>query len=897
LKEVTIDRITTNKNHDAIRIYMSCPKLIRKSRIYRLEDEIGRLLYPGKRTKGHIVETFLLPEGQFTPESLFSEYSDSIWEEVNHNNKMLFHILKNADFSFDGDDITIVLEDNTVARKSEGEIRELISGIFTDRCGLNINIKVEYKPRIENHYHTDAEKKIENRLREIENNLNRAKLLEEAAAANDDGEGEKNGSKGKDGSKGKADNGGASGDKGGFNRDGKDKWGNKEAGAKRPLSLVRSSKPNVIYGRDFYDKPIPIADTENPIGLCTIMGEVLSVEVTPIKNEREIVTFVMTDDTDSIKVKIFLTNDQSKVFQSTLSKGMFVTVKGEVTSDSFEHEIIMSSVKGIMTISDFRHHREDKAEEKRVELHAHTKMSDMDAVADVGKLISTAKRWGHKAVAITDHAVVQSFPDADHALKKDDNIKIIYGMEAYMVDDTKPIAINEAGQTLSDSFVVFDIETTGLNCRKCKIIEIGAVRYQNGKMTDRFSEFVNPLQKISPYTTELTSITDADVKDADTIETVLPRFMEFCGNDVLVAHNADFDTGCMIANALKLGIDWRFTHIDTVPLSKFLFPELAKHNLDAVAKRCNVVNAHHHRAIDDAVATAEIFSYMVGELLGRGINTLKDLNEKGRFTDENIMKEAHQAHVTLIAKNDMGRINLYHLVSRSHLDYLTHSAPKKPVLPKSLIEKYREGLIIGSACDEGQIYQTMLLGKADQEIERVAGFYDFYEVQPVANNAGYIGGDKYEIESEEDLRDINRRIVALGEKHKKMVVATGDVHMIEPEDRIYRQIILKQRKRLDGEKDSLCYFRTTDEMLEEFSYLGHDKAYEIVVKNSNEIADMCERIHPTRPDKCPPVIENSDETLRKICYNKVHEIYGENVPEVVSARLERELNSIISNGY
>lgn len=891
LKEVRVDRIASNAKKDALRIYMSSPNFLKASRIKRLESEIKSHYFSGDNVRIEICMSYELPK-ELSAKEVFFSYKDSMWEEIFREEKILFHLLRDAEFDFDGNVLTITLYESSVARESEKQIAELFDRIFAKRCGFDITFRFKYKTEKKTNFRVDSEKKIENLVREIENNVNRERLKEKAEEKPDD---EENKQKRQNGSASYRRDKGAGGGNGNGYADKKGEGGY----VKRPLSLVRSSKPNVIYGRDFNDTPLAISDTNEPIGTCAVSGEVIGVEQTPIKNERVIFTFTLTDDTDTIKVKLFLTEDQAKTFEKTLTEGIFVSVKGEATFDSFDKQVVLSSVKGIMTVGDFRTHRQDTAEEKRVELHAHTKMSDMDGLCDVKRLINTAKSFGHKAVAITDHAVVQAFPDADSAAGSD--IKVIYGMEAFIVDDLKPIVINEAGQDMDSSFVIFDIETTGLNSRKCKVIEIGAVKYEGGRITERFSEFVNPKQLLSANTTKLTSITDADLADAATIDVVLPKFIEFCGDSVLVAHNADFDTGCMIAQAHLLGIDWHFTHIDTIPLAKFLYPELKGYGLDAVAKRCNVTNAHHHRAVADAEATAEIFSYMRNDLRERKIFTLKELNEKGVFTDDNIRKEPHPAHCMLLAKNDLGRVNLYHLVSISHLTYLTTYEPRIPVLPKSVIEKYREGLIVGSACSEGELFQAMLLGKADGEVERVADFYDYFEIQPVHNNADLIGGDKYEVESEEDIREINRRIVRLGEKLGRIVVATGDVHMIEESDRIYRSVILSKRKpnrrRHETEKDLSLYFMTTDEMLSEFSYLGREKAFEVVVTNSNMISDMCERIHPTRPDKCPPVIENSDETLRKICYNKAHEIYGDDLPEPVTARLERELTSIISNGY
>ena len=529
---------------------------------------------------------------------------------------------------------------------------------------------------------------------------------------------------------------------------------------------------------------------------------------------------------------------------------------------------------------------------KRVELHCHTKMSDMDGVSDVKDILKRAMSWGHKALAITDHGAVQAFPDADHTVPKDSDFKVIYGVEAYLVDDLKGIVTNSKDQSLMGDYVVFDLETTGFNPDKNKIIEIGAVKISGGEIVGRFSEFVNPREPIPFRITELTSIRDDMVIDAPSIEEILPRFMEFCQGAIMVAHNADFDMSFILADCKRQGIDCDFTYIDTVALARFLLPNLSRYKLDNVAKALGVSLEHHHRAVDDAECTAHIFEKCQKMLLDRGYDTLDKVNEAGAASTETIRKMPSY-HCIILAKNDLGRINLYRLVSESHLEYFY----RRPKIPKSELQKYREGLIVGSACEAGELYRAIVNGRSEEEIARIVSFYDYLEIQPIGNNAFMLKEEDGTVKTEEDLRDINRRIVRLGEEFKKPVAATCDVHFLDPEDEIYRRIIMAGKGFKDADDQAPLYLRTTEEMLEEFSYLGSDKAEEVVITNTNRIADMCEKISPTRPDKCPPVIENSDAMLRKICYDKAHSMYGENLPEIVVERLERELNSIISNGY
>ena len=465
-------------------------------------------------------------------------------------------------------------------------------------------------------------------------------------------------------------------------------------------------------------------------------------------------------------------------------------------------------------------------------------------------------------------------------------------MEGYLVDDMKELVENGAGQSLDHTCVVFDIETTGFSPLKNRIIEIGAVRVEEGRIVDKFSSFVNPDVPIPFEIEKLTGINDNMVLDAPKIDRVLPEFLEFCRGAVMVAHNAGFDISFIKENARQQGLEFNPTVLDTVSLARVLLPNLNRFKLDTVAKELKINLANHHRAVDDAGATAEIFVRFIKMLKERDIFDLSQLNELSRMTVEMIRKMPTY-HIIIIAKNDVGRVNLYRLVSESNLTYFA----RRPRIPKSLLSQYREGLIIGSACEAGELYQALLRGVPDTEIHKIVDFYDYLEIQPLGNNAFMLRDEKSPVNSEEELMDLNRRIVGLGEQYNKPVCATCDVHFLDPEDEVYRRIIMSSKGFKDADDQAPLYLRTTDEMLREFEYLGSDKAEEVVITNTRKIAAMCERIEPVRPDKCAPVIPNSDETLRSICYNKAHEMYGENLPKIVVDRLERELNSIISNGF
>ena len=665
---------------------------------------------------------------------------------------------------------------------------------------------------------------------------------------------------------------------------------------RRDYPLKRSDDPNVIYGRDFDDMPIELKTVTGEMGEITFRGQVISFDTREIRNEKTIVMFAVTDFTDTIMVKMFTRNDQLPDLLAEIKKGVFLKIKGVTTIDKFDGELTIGSVTGIRKTSDFRVTRKDKYPEKRVELHCHTKMSDMDGVSEAKDLVKRAHDWGHPAIAITDHGVVQGFTDANHVIEdldKDDPFKVIYGVEGYLVDDLTKIAENEKGQDLEGTYVVFDIETTGFSAVTDRIIEIGAVKVEDGKITDKFSTFVNPKRPIPFRITELTGITDEMVIGSPDIETILPQFIEFIGDAVLVAHNASFDVGFIEQNCKRQKIEADFTYVDTVALARVLLPALNRFKLDTVAKALNISLENHHRAVDDAGCTAEIFVKFVQMLKERELTTLAKVNEFGDLNPDSI-KKLPTYHVIILARNDIGRVNLYQLVSASHLVYYN----RRPRIPKSVLNEHREGLIVGSACEAGELYRALLDGKPDETIAKIVDFYDYLEIQPLGNNAFMVESDKVtSVNSMEDIMDLNRKIVHLGEQFHKPVVGTCDVHFMDPEDEVYRRIIMAGKGFGDADKQAPLYLRTTEEMLDEFAYLGSEKAYEVVIRNTNLIADMIEKISPVRPDKCPPVIENSDQMLRDICYNKAHSMYGDPLPEIVHERLERELNSIISNGF
>ena len=647
------------------------------------------------------------------------------------------------------------------------------------------------------------------------------------------------------------------------------------------------SSPDYIVGSAFEILPVPISTIKTPRSKVIFLGEIFSFTKEANRTgDKFNITFGIFDGNASIYVKQFsvLPEDASE-FADKIKTGMAVAVHGYVKPERNDDELYMTYTD-IAVIS--KQTRTDNAPKKRVELHLHTNMSAMDALIAPDVAVKTAKKWGHPAVAITDHGNVQGFPEAMIASEKAD-MKVIYGMEAYFVNDTASAVYGNYGGNFSDEFIVFDIETTGLSALNCKITEIGAVKIKNGEILERYNTFVNPECPIPEEITKLTSITDEMVADARTIDEVLPEFLAFVGDRLLIAHNADFDTSFIRVAAKTLEIPFANPYLDTVGLSRFLNPELKSHKLNLLAEHYKLGDFHHHRACDDAEMLAMIFFGMAKQLEKLDIKNFVDLqNEMSANADPLQLKPYHQI---ILVKNQAGLKNLYRLISKSYLDYYR----RNPRIPKTELEKHREGLIIGSACEAGELFCAILEDKPEHELEEIVNFYDYLEIQPICNNRFLV--DEGRVADDEGLRNLNRRIVALGEKYNKPVVATCDAHFLNDEDEIYRKILLAGMKFKDADRDIHLYYRTTEEMLEEFSYLGEEKAYEVVVENTNKINDMIESVRPIPKGSYTPNMEGAEEELQEKCWTRAKAMYGDPVPELVSKRLEKELTSIIKNGF
>ncbi len=909
-EQVSVEKVSATKRKDLIRIYIFCDRLIQKEIIFTVEQRIKTGLFADAPLTIKIYEKYQL-SAQYNPEKLMNTYRDSILMELREYDHIEYSTFKNASVTYPDDKrVLLTVEDSVLARSRSEDLLRVLEKIFNDRCGFSCTFMIEYRETEKKRKREEDDRMIAMQVAEITARANR-EVKEEAPTVEEKTEPEikpaiekKNPGETKQTAANTAQKtgkpfgerqGGFEKGRGGFNR-----------------QVKKSDNPDVLYGRDFEEEAIAMEEIMGEMGEVVIRGKILNLEKREIRNEKTIVSFDITDFTDTMTVKMFTRNDQLDEILEGIKKGAFIKIKGVTVIDKFDNELTIGSIVGVKKIPDFTTSRMDNSARKRVELHCHTKMSDMDGVSEAKDIVKRAYQWGHPAIAITDHGVVQSFPDANHVWEdlwkaekakrkeageaepdKQDFFKVIYGVEAYLVDDLKEIVTGAKEQSLEETYVVFDIETTGFSPVKNRIIEIGAVKVEKGEITDRYSAFVNPDVPIPFEIEKLTGINDNMVVDAPYIEEILPQFLAFCDDAVLVAHNANFDMSFIMENAKRFNIEREFTYVDTLGMARVLLPSQSKHTLDATAKTLGVSLENHHRAVDDAQATAEIFVKFIPMLKKEGIETLNQINALGASSVEAISK-LPSYHAIILAQNNIGRMNLYKLVSESHLTYFN----RRPKVPKSLFTKYREGLLLGSACEAGELYRALLEGKSDTEIARLVNFYDYLEIQPTGNNKFMIVSDKHpNINSEEDIQAVNKKIVELGEQFKKPVVATCDVHFLDPEDEVYRRIIMAGKGFTDADDQAPLFLRTTEEMLKEFEYLGSDKAEEVVITNTNLIADTIDCMSPVRPDKCPPVIEDSDHTLTTICYNKAHEMYGENLPVIVEERLKKELHSIITNGF
>lgn len=838
-RETTVLSLTIHRKEREIVTEIAADEVIPPLYWEKLRKEMMQQL-PGVK-EVHIFPKYQLMDKE--PKAVLADFWDTIRSHVAAQSKVCSGVISDADWDYQDGKMQIFVKHNMAYYLSQKKLDDAVAKLVQEETGLAMSVQFK-----------NIQSSEEDRARmEQEQRTKTEELLQQIASATQAAEQAKVSA---------------------------------EVGA-----VSEAVSRGILFGKEFTGTPVKIVDTKIPGESVIVEGNIFNIEPREIKGEKYIVSFDITDKSDSTTVKFFV---KRSVFDNELKdkikKDAYLRVQGEVQFDKYAKEINIMA-KAIMT-AQAPPPRMDTAEEKRVELHLHTQMSSMDGVTPVKTYIKRAIEWGHKAIAITDHGVVQAFPDAMNAADKSD-LKVIYGVEAYLIDDLGNAVFSPRGQNLDDTYVVFDIETTGLSKEKEMITEIGAVKVADGKIIDRFSTFVNPQRPISAEITKLTGITDDMVKDAPTIENVLPEFLKFCEDTVLVAHNASFDTGFIRIAAERAGLgELHHTVVDTLELARALLPELNKHKLDIVCEYLGVTLNGHHRAVNDAEATAEVFIKFLDMLAEKKIFTLDEINVLASRTVN--YKKLRAYHAIILVKNYTGLRNLYELVSMAHIDYFF----RRPRIPKSKFMQMREGLILGSACEAGELYRALLDGEPKQRIEELVHFYDYLEIQPLGNNKFMIDSPRVEnIHSMEDIKNMNRKIVELGETYGKPVVATCDVHFIDPDDAAYRKIIMAAEGFPDADNQPPLYFRTTDEMLAEFDYLGEEKAREVVITNTNLIADQIEKIKPIPDETFPPKIEGADEQLRQICMDKAHSIYGDPLPPLVQERLETELNSIISNGY
>ena len=838
-RETTVLSLTIHRKEREIVTEIAADEVIPPLYWEKLRKEMMQQL-PGVK-EVHIFPKYQLMDKE--PKAVLADFWDTIRSHVAAQSKVCSGVISDADWDYQDGKMQIFVKHNMAYYLSQKKLDDAVAKLVQEETGLAMSVQFK-----------NVQSSEEDRARmEQEQRTKTEELLQQIASATQATEQAKVSA---------------------------------EVGA-----VSEAVSRGILFGKEFTGTPVKIVDTKIPGESVIVEGNIFNIEPREIKGEKYIVSFDITDKSDSTTVKFFV---KRSVFDNELKdkikKDAYLRVQGEVQFDKYAKEINIMA-KAIMT-AQAPPPRMDTAEEKRVELHLHTQMSSMDGVTPVKTYIKRAIEWGHKAIAITDHGVVQAFPDAMNAADKSD-LKVIYGVEAYLIDDLGNAVFSPRGQNLDDTYVVFDIETTGLSKEKEMITEIGAVKVADGKIIDRFSTFVNPQRPISAEITKLTGITDDMVKDAPTIENVLPEFLKFCEDTVLVAHNASFDTGFIRIAVERAGLgELHHTIVDTLELARALLPELNKHKLDIVCEHLGVTLNGHHRAVNDAEATAEVFIKFLDMLAEKKIFTLDEINVLASRTVN--YKKLRAYHAIILVKNYTGLRNLYELVSMAHIDYFF----RRPRIPKSKFMQMREGLILGSACEAGELYRALLDGEPKQRIEELVHFYDYLEIQPLGNNKFMIDSPRVEnIHSMEDIKNMNRKIVELGETYGKPVVATCDVHFIDPDDAAYRKIIMAAEGFPDADNQPPLYFRTTDEMLAEFDYLGEEKAREVVITNTNLIADQIEKIKPIPDETFPPKIEGADEQLRQICMDKAHSIYGDPLPPLVQERLETELNSIISNGY
>lgn len=830
-----------------INLEVAFDKIVNKSLLYEMEEEIKKVY--------ELSACFILPS---YPSCLFdTDYFPELICELKRNSAVVNGFFDNASMKYSDGNVTITIPDGLGRLPNDDGCVDIIKRIIKKEFDLDVNVTlVDEKPFDLDEYIKSTDYKVQYVMKTEPAPVEKKNfLLEEAQQIHID--------------------------------DGIVESGYMKFDISEPeLIYGKEKKVNsdeIITIRDIAAKPIS-AKSDEYFFVC---GEVFQSEFKENKTATKyIVNVKITDDDASIAIKMFADIEKISDAVGKMKSGKHLLVCAKKEIDKFDGE---ECLRPICIYSISRKMRMDNAEEKRVELHLHTSMSAMDAVIPPDKIVKVAHSWGHKAVAITDHGNVQAYPQAMLAAEKL-GMKVIYGLEAYYVDDTARVAWGDTDALFDeDVFVIFDIETTGLSALTCGITEIGAVKMKGGEVTEVFSTFVNPGMPIPENIVKLTGITDDMVKHAPDTKSAVSDFLDFCRGCPLVAHNAAFDVGFIKKASEDYGLEFENSYIDTVALSRYLNPDLKKHKLDILAEHYKLGGFNHHRACDDAAILGKIFGCMTEQMKSEGIRSVSEMTRA--MSERSDPKKLPTYHMIILVKNLEGLTNLYKLISYSYLDYYR----KHPRIPRTVLERHRDGLIIGSACEAGELYQAVLSGKSKADLEKIASFYDYLEIQPLCNNSFML--DKGIVDSRDKLIEINKRIIELGKSMGKPVCATCDAHFLEKHDEIYRKILLCGMKFSDGDRDTNIYMRTTDEMLAEFDYLSPEEAREVVITNTNFIADMIEDVRPIPKGTYTPKLEGAEEELQTMCYNRARELYGDPLPEIVEQRLDRELTSIIKNGF
>lgn len=855
-----ITEMTVCAKKRALYISVEYDRLIKRSQLFDAETEI---------LNSSLALSAVKISPKFPREAFSADYINELICELKRRIASLNGTFKNSRFAFDGKNITVTLANGGKSLLDSKQFDAALCELIKEEFGLDVTVSYNGLTQVtsENKLYIEKQQIVEEKINRREN-ITVAAFEEDRAFT----ENIKKSRKQQKASEIEI----------------------REGASLFPQILVSSVKP--LYGKVIRGNPVPISSLSLDTGRAVIWGDVFAVDKkTTRSGDKNIVIISITDYTGSITVKVFNSIKECSVLDS-LNKGSTILVSGETAVDKYMGGELIFNANSIATAEKVK--VVDKAEKKRVELHLHTNMSMMDGVSSAQSLISRAASWGHTAVAVTDHGVAQAFPDAMNTAESidpsSDNFKVIYGIEAYFVDDLVESVKGRGDAPLDGAFVCFDIETTGLSASHDKITEIGAVKVENGTVTDTFSTFVNPNMPIPGKITELTGINDSMVADAPSQIEAVKAFLEFCNNAPVVAHNASFDTSFIQAVCENMNVEYNLTSIDTLAIAKSILPDLKNYKLDTIASYLRFGEFNHHRALDDATVLSKIFIDFIRRLHDDyAIKRISEINTKIKSAN---FKKLPTYHQIILVKNQTGLKNLYKLISYSHLNYFY----KKPRIPKSELIKHREGLLVGSACEAGELFRALTAGKSLSDLKEIASFYDYLEIQPIGNNRFMLNNPKVnngQFKTEEDLQKLNKTIVELGESLNIPVVATCDVHFLDPHDSEYRKILMAGQGYSDAENQAPLYLRTTAEMLREFEYLGKDKAYETVVENTNKIADLIEKVRPIPRGKFPPFIDGAQEELISITMERAKNKYGAPLPEIVQARLDKELNSITKYGY